>query len=73
VVRWLLVESAWRAIRQCPALKAFYERIVGGQNQRKKVAVAAARKLRTILRAMLRTGELFHEELLGTKKEPAEA
>jgi hypothetical protein len=32
-----------------------------------------ARKLRTILRAMLRTGELFKEPLLGTEKEPVEA
>ncbi len=70
VVRWLLVESVWRAIRKSPALKAFYERIVGGQNQRKKVAVVAtARKLLTIMRAMLQTGELFNEELVSGKKE----
>ena len=41
VVRWLLVESVWRAIQKSPGLKAFYEQIVGGQNQRKKVAVVA--------------------------------
>jgi transposase len=70
VVRWLLVESAWRAIKKSPALAAFYERIVGDQNQRKKVAVVAtARKLLTIMRAMLKTGELFNEDLVsGTKK-----
>lgn len=68
VVRWLLVESVWRAIRKSPALKAFYERIVGGQNQRRKVAVVAtARKLLTIMRAMLQTGELFNEELVSTR------
>ena len=39
VVRWLLVESLWWAIQKSPALKAFYEQIVGGQDQRKKVAV----------------------------------
>jgi transposase len=70
VVRWLLVESVWRAIQKSPALKAFYEQIVGGQNQRKKVAVVAtARKLLTIMRAMLRTGELFNEELVSPRKE----
>jgi transposase len=70
VVRWLLVESVWRAIQKSPALKAFYEQIVGGQNQRKKVAVVAtARKLLTIMRAMLKTGELFNEELVSGKKE----
>lgn len=71
VVRWLLVESVWRAIRKSPALKAFYEQIVGGQNQRKKVAVVAtARKLLTIIRAMLTTGELFNEELVSPEKPP---
>lgn len=66
VVRWLLVESTWRAIRKSPALRAFYERIVGGQHQRKKVAVVAtARKLLTIMRAMLHTGELFNEQLVS--------
>lgn len=73
VVRWLLVESVWRAIQKSPALKAFYEQIVGGQNLRKKVAVVAtARKLLTIMRAMLQTGELFNEELISGKKEQAQ-
>jgi transposase len=68
VVRWLLVESVWRAIQKSPALKAFYERIEGGQKQHKKVAVVAtARKLLTIMRAMLQTGELFNEELVSGK------
>jgi transposase len=70
VVRWLLVESVWRAIQKSPGLKAFYERIVGGQSQRRKVAVVAtARKLLAIMRAMLQTGELFNEELVSGKKE----
>lgn len=68
VVRWLLVESVWRAIAKSPALKAFYDRIVAGQSLRKKVAVVAtARKLLTIMRAMLKTGELFNEELVSPK------
>jgi transposase len=70
VVRWLLVESVWRAIRTSPAVKAFYERIVAGQKQRKKVAVVAtARKLLTIMRAMLQTGELFNEQLVSRVKD----
>ncbi len=70
VVRWLLVESVWRAIQKSPALKTFYERIVGGQSQRKKVAVVAtARKLLTVMRAMLRTGELFNEKLVSGQEE----
>jgi len=63
VVRWLIVESTWRAIQLCPFFKRFYERVECGQKQRKKTAVVAtARKLLTIMRAMLLTGELFNEQ-----------
>ncbi|WP_146662962.1 IS110 family transposase [Anaerohalosphaera lusitana] len=66
VVRWLLVESAWQAIRKSPALKAFYEKVMNGQKGRGKIAaVAVARKLLSIMRAMLVNGELFNEELVG--------
>jgi transposase len=65
VVRWLIVESAWRAIRQSPALWEFYERVRRRQDQRKKTAiVATARKILSVMRAMLRTGELFNEALV---------
>jgi len=66
VVRWLIVESAWRAIRQSPALRGFYERVMNGQAGRKKVAiVAVARKMLSIIRAMLLTGEFFNASLTG--------
>lgn len=65
VVRWLIVESAWRAIKKSPALREFYERVTAGQKARKKIAVVAvARKLLSIMRAMQNTGELFNEELV---------
>ena len=70
VVRWRLTESVWRAIRKSPALAAFYERIAGGQKQRKKVTVVTtARKLLTIMRAILRTEELFNESLVAGNTE----
>lgn len=63
VVRWLAGESAWRVIKYSPAMKAFYERVLARQEGRKKIAVVAvARKLLTIMRAMLITGECFNEE-----------
>jgi transposase len=66
VVRWVIVESAWRVVKKNPALKAFYERVKAGQKGRKKIAiVAVARKLLCIMRAMMMTGELFNEELVG--------
>lgn len=65
VVRWLLVEAAWRVVRKSPALRVFYERVMCGQNGRKKVAiVAVARKLLSIMRAMQLSGELFNEKLV---------
>ncbi len=65
VVRWLLVEAAWRVVKKSPAFLAFYERVMCGQNGRKKIAiVAVARKLLSIMRAMQLTGELFNERLV---------
>ena len=65
VVRWLAVESAWRAIEYSPSLRRFYERIKRGQEKRKKIAiVATARKLLSIMHAMLLTGEVFNEKVV---------
>lgn len=66
VVRWLIVEGAWRAVRKSPGLRAFHARVTAGQKGRKKIAtVAVARKLMAIIRAMLLTGEFFNEALVG--------
>ncbi len=65
VVRWLLVECSWIVIRKSPSLRAFYERVCGGQSNRKKIAiVAVARKLTEIMRAMLLTNRRFDESLV---------
>lgn len=65
VVRWLVVESAWRAIKKSAALREFHERVMCGQRGRKKIAtVAVARKLLSIMRAMQNSGELFNEGLV---------
>jgi len=65
VVRWLIVESAWRAVKKSPGLRRFYERVMCGQKNRKKIAVVAvARKLLSIMRAMQISGELFNEQLV---------
>jgi len=65
VVRWLLCEAAWKSVAKSPSLKAFYERVMGGDAKRKKIAiVAVSRKLLSIMRAMLTTGEMFNEKLV---------
>jgi transposase len=60
VVRWVMVEAAQSAIRCCPALRAFAQRIARGRKDRwKKAIVATARKLASIAFGMLRSGEMF--------------
>lgn len=66
VVRWLLCESGWKVIRKSGAMRGFYERVKCGQENRKKIAIiAVCRRLLAIMRAMLRTGELYNEKLVG--------
>jgi len=66
VVRWLLCESGWKVIRKSKVIREFYERVKGGQDGRKKIAiVAVCRKMLCIMRAMLRDNETFNEELVG--------
>ena len=66
VARWAICESSWIAIRYSKGLRGFYERVMAGQKGRKKIAViAVARKMLSIIRAMLLTGEMFNEKLVN--------
>jgi transposase len=61
-------------IRHSKGLRSFYDRVMGDQKSRKKIAiVAVARKLLSIMRAMLLSGELFNEELVNKIDELTEA
>jgi transposase len=62
-IRWGIVEAAHVAPSQDPALYALYGRLKHRRGP-KKARVAVARKLLSIMRAMLETGELFNEELV---------
>lgn len=74
VVRWVLCESGWKVIRYSRRLRQFYERVKAGQADRKKIAiVAVCRKLLSIMRAMLLTGELFSDELVARTDKLIEA
>ena len=67
VVRWVLCESSWKVVRYSRSMKDFYERVMAGQKSRKKIAiVAVARKLLSIMRAMLLTGAMFEEGLVSS-------
>ncbi len=55
VVRWVLVEATHQAVRCCPVLRAYRDRIRRDKRDRsKKAIVATGRKLLTIMFAMLR-------------------
>jgi transposase len=58
LLRWALVEAAWRVVRQSAAWRRIYEGIrkrAGG----KKAIVAVARRLLTVMAAMLRDGTSY--------------
>lgn len=62
VVRRLLTEAAWRAIRWSPTARARYERIRRGDKERGKIAlVANSHYLARVMLAMLQSGETWRE------------
>jgi transposase len=68
-VRKLLCEAAWQAIRRSPTIRAFHERLVGTDRDRRKLAlVATAHKLVRVMAAMLRSGEVWREEPAGGER-----
>ena len=63
LVRSLLVEVAWCALRHNPWARETYQRISGGKKSRKKIAiVAVGRKLLVRCWAMLRDQTAWHWE-----------
>lgn len=61
-VRKMLCEASWQAIRRSPRVRGWFDRIVGNDPDRRKIAaVAVARKLVVIMGAMLRSGEAWRD------------
>ena len=68
-VRKMLCEAAWQAIRHSPGIKGFFERVMHGDADRKKIAlVATARHLAIVMAAMLRGGEVWREQIWAEKR-----
>lgn len=58
-VRKLLTEAAWQGIRSSSAIRDHYQKIVGDDPDKKKIAlIATARWLSTVMLAMLKSGEV---------------
>jgi len=61
VMRKLLCEATWTAIKKCDVFKAFFERIVAGKPERRKIAlVATMHRMTKVMGAMLRSGEAYN-------------
>jgi transposase len=64
VVRRLLTEAVWQAIRRSATVRAYFERIGREDRQRRKIAVVAtAHYLLRVMHALLRRGELWQESV----------
>jgi transposase len=72
VVRQLLAEATWQALRRSPTVRAYFERVGRGDPQRKKIAlVATAHYLVRVMWALLKRGTDW-EEGLDPADEPKE-
>ena len=64
VVRQLVAEAAWQALRRSPTVRAFYERTQRDDPQRKKIAlVATAHYLVRVMWALLKRGTVWEETM----------
>jgi transposase len=64
VVRQLVAEAAWQALRRSPTVRAYFERAQRGDPQRKKIAlVATAHYLVRVMWALLKHGTIWQEKL----------
>ena len=71
VVRQLVAEAAWQAVRRSPTVRAFFERVGRGDPQRKKIAlVATAHYLVRAMWSMLRHGTPWQENHRRQGKQP---
>lgn len=65
-VRQFLGEASWQAIRHSPAIKAYFERVMRNDPERRKIAlVATAHYLARVMWAMLRDGTLWNESTVA--------
>jgi hypothetical protein len=60
-MRKLICEAAWTAIKKDGTFRAFFEQVMGGKPERKKIAlVATMHRMIKVMGAMLRSGEAYN-------------
>jgi transposase len=69
ILRWALVEAAWRATRNSEYWKQIFDSIAKRRG-RKKAVVAVARRLLGVIYTLLRKGELYTEKLSPRRSSP---
>jgi len=68
IVRKLLTEASWQGIRHSPEIRAYFERVQGGDPDRKKIAlVATAHHLLRAMLAMLRNNQPWRGSVQNQK------
>lgn len=61
--RWLVAEAAWQGRRRSPRIRAYFDRVMRNDPNRKQIAlVATAHHLTRVMAAMLRSGEVWREQ-----------
>jgi transposase len=64
VVRAMLTEAVWQAVRRSPTVKSFQQRVQRGDPDRRKISViATAHYLVRVMWAMLKNGSLWKEQV----------
>src|SRR5262245_32309177 len=67
VVRQLVAEAAWQALRRSPSVRAYFERVQRSDPQRKKIAlVATSHYLVRVMWALLKRGTVWEEKMTLT-------
>jgi transposase len=59
MLRWVMIQQAWRIIKVSPSESARYERLKKRRGAKKAITAIARRQL-TVIAAMLRSGEGYH-------------
>jgi len=63
LLRWALVEAAWKAVRTSPYWKGVFETLAH-KGKRKKAIVAVARRLLVVIYTLLRKGECYQPQAI---------
>ena len=72
ILRWALIQAAWRLANTSPRWRAMYENLVRNTGSKKKAIVGVARRLLCVMFALLRDGKKceYAASLPATKPQP---